>query len=158
MHHQFVVAIDFRGRVAIVFLEKTPTGASLLRPFEFFEPSLRSRLSVHSRPSVFEDSENEELLMLRTGDRLCLFNFEKALEERVVDPHSLLLAADADFLRHSRSPGAEPFAELLLPADAALLSKIKFFKVGLLALCFENGTLAFFREAGPRALLEFKVG
>lgn len=156
--HQFVVCVDRVGNISIVYLEKDSDDRSSLRLFDCFRSSSHASLSCHARPRLFEDSENEEMFMLFSGETLKLFNFEKILEEQVIQPHSIAETADDDFIQGSRGIKSGSFAEVRLTLSSlGLLSKIKYFKVGILVLCFDNGTLEFYNENTSRRILEYKV-
>ena len=96
---------------------------------------------------------------MKTEKKLFYLNFEKILETCSIQTHSILESADHDFIQNSNQIQNSLFSELELAANfLEMLTAVKFFKVGILAFCFSNGSLRFYNESSRQWILEYKVG
>ena len=98
------------------------------------------------------------MFMIIIGDSFCFFNFEKILEQNNILSHSIISLNNSQFITNYPQMEFMPFTEVKLDNQfSGLLSTIKFFKVGILALCFNNGTIQFYNETTSKKILEYKV-
>jgi hypothetical protein len=132
---------------------------TILRLFQSHKSSHINTCSSWSLPTFITDTENEEMFLIVTKDKLSYLNFEKVLENYNIIPHSILHYADHEFLGSSVDPRSKLFSEIEMEENLLnILSAVKFFKVGILALCFDNGSIQFYNDNTGKQILEYKVG
>ena len=156
IYNQFILCVDVTGIISIVYLQIISPKKSLLRLFHIHKtPSLPNPLV--SVPQLLIDSENKEIFIFVINHQVFFLNFEKILESCIIQSHSILEFADHEFIQHALTPGSKLVTQILLDSVyLGLLTSVKYFKVGILGLCFNNGSIQFYNENTSKLILEYK--